>query len=56
MERGVSSSGAAPNGSFDRMESSSYAVLPGEREFPFFKGIFNIKGKRGIYLLNRDFP
>jgi hypothetical protein len=31
------------------------AVLPGEREFPFFKGIFNIKGKKGIYLLNRDF-
>jgi hypothetical protein len=30
-------------------------VLPGEREFPFFKGIFNIKGKKGIYLLNRDF-
>jgi hypothetical protein len=24
MERGVSSSGAAPNGSFDRMESSYY--------------------------------
>jgi hypothetical protein len=25
MERGVSSSGAAPNGSFDRMESSYYS-------------------------------
>jgi hypothetical protein len=43
MERGVSSSGAAPNGSFDRMESSYYSntnVIRIKKKNSFTKSFF----------------